>query len=112
MLTAGIFTLFYNLFWEGGDIVHFPENKMQLLSVGFLVLFNTLLAYCAQTIAQKYVESSIVSLILSTEILFGALISFLFLGEILSLQSLFGGFLMFLSIFFAELQWKAKSAKK
>lgn len=58
--------------------------------------------------AQKYVESGLVCLILSTEILFGAFISFLFLGEILSFQSLLGGFLMFLSIFLAEFDWKKK----
>ncbi|WP_276798092.1 DMT family transporter [Fusobacterium gonidiaformans] len=112
MLSAGILTLIYNIVLEGGSVSSFPENKVQLFSVGFLVVFNTLLAYSAQTLAQKYVESSLVCLILSTEILFGAFISFLFLGEILSFQSLLGGFLMFLSIFLAEFDWKKKSDKE
>lgn len=112
MLSAGILTLFYNIILEEGSIVSFPENKVQLFSVGFLVIFNTLLAYSAQTIAQKYVESSIVCLILSTEILFGAFISFLFLGEHLSIQTLLGGFLMFLSIFLSEFEGKRKTDKE
>jgi len=108
MLSAGILTLIYNILLEEGSVFSFPENRVQFFSVTFLVIFNTLLAYSAQTVAQKYVESSLVCLILSTEILFGAFISFLFLGEILSFQSLLGGFLMFLSIFLAEFEWKKK----
>lgn len=108
MLSAGILTLVYNILLEEGSVFSFPENRVQFFSVTFLVIFNTLLAYSAQTVAQKYVESSLVCLILSTEILFGAFISFLFLGEILSFQSLLGGFLMFLSIFLAEFEWKKK----
>ena len=108
MLSAGILTLIYNILLEAGSVFSFPENRVQFFSVTFLVIFNTLLAYSAQTVAQKYVESSLVCLILSTEILFGAFISFLFLGEILSFQSLLGGFLMFLSIFLAEFEWKKK----
>ena len=108
MLSAGILTLIYNILLEEGSVFSFPENEVQFFSVAFLVIFNTLLAYSAQTVAQKYVESGLVCLILSTEILFGAFISFLFLGEILSFQSLLGGFLMFLSIFLAEFDWKKK----
>lgn len=109
MLSAGLLTLAYNVIWEGASIRLFPENTMQLFSVGFLVLFNTLLAYTAQTVAQKYVDSSLVSLILSTEILFGAFIAWLFLGEVLSLRALIGGILMFLSIFIAELDFGKKA---
>lgn len=112
MLTAGLLTLGYNVIFEGASVRLFPENRMQLLSVGFLVIFNTLLAYTAQTLAQKYVDSSIVSLILSTEILFGAFIAWLFLGEVLSVKALIGGFCMFLSIFIAEFEWKSKVGKE
>ncbi|MEG0237966.1 EamA family transporter, partial [Cetobacterium sp.] len=60
--------------------------------------------YSIQTFAQKDIEPSKVSLILTTEIIFGAIFSVLILGDKLNLQLVLGGLLIFLSIILTELK--------
>lgn len=102
MLSGGILTLLLNIFFEGFSIINSRINATQVLAIGFLIIFNTLIAYLVQTIAQKYVPSSTAALILSTEILFGAITSMLFMGEHITTKAIIGGFLIFLSVVLSE----------
>ncbi len=102
MLSAGILTLLLNVIFENFSIFTTRLNITQILAIGFLVVCNTLIAYLVQTAAQTYVPASTTSLILSTEILFGAITSVLFLGDPFTLKMVLGGILIFASVMIAE----------
>ena len=57
-----------------------------ILSVVYLGIFSTMIAFFLQTTAQKHTTASRTAIILSTEALFGTLSSILFLGEILKFK--------------------------
>ena len=61
-----------------------------MLSVGYMVLASTLLAFLLQNICQKYTPSTHASLILSLESVFGTLVAVIFEGEMFNLQMAFG----------------------
>ena len=102
MLSGGLVTLFLNIFFEGFSIIHNEIVGVQIIAIGFLILFNTLFAYLVQTIAQKYVASSTAALILSGEIVFAVILSIIFFNEVLTPRILIGGGLIFLSVILAE----------
>ena len=102
MLSGGILTLILNICFENFSIVTVRMTGIQVAAVGFLIIFNTLFAYVVQTIAQKYVSSSTAALILSTEILFGALTSVIFMGEHITTRAILGGVLIFVAVLLSE----------
>ena len=102
MLSGGLLTLVLNICFENFSIVTVRMTTLQMGAVGFLIIFNTLFAYVMQTIAQKYVASSTAALILSTEILFGALTSVIFMGEHITIKAILGGVLIFAAVLLSE----------
>lgn len=102
MLSGGILTLILNICFENFSIVTVRMTGIQVAAAGFLIIFNTLFAYVVQTIAQKYVSSSTAALILSTEILFGALTSVIFMGEHITTRAILGGVLIFVAVLLSE----------
>lgn len=112
MLSGGILTLFLNIIFEDFSIITTRMNIVQIYSISFLIICNTLIAYLVQTISQKYVSSSTASLILSTEILFGAITSVIFMGENLTLKMIIGGLFIFISVIIAETELKFLKRKK
>lgn len=108
MLSAGILTFVLNILFENFSLLDTRLNLIQVSAIGFLVVCNTLLAYLIQTAAQRHVEASSTSLILSTEILFGALTSVIFMNDPLTLKMGIGGILIFISILLAEETFKLK----
>ena len=102
MLSAGILTLLLNVVFENFSIFTTRLNITQILAIGFLVVCNTMIAYLVQTAAQRHVPASTTSLILSMEILFGAITSVLFLGDPFTLKMVLGGILIFASVMIAE----------
>lgn len=102
MLSGGLLTLILNICFENFSVVTVKMTTVQIAAVGFLIIFNTLFAYLVQTIAQKYVASSTAALILSTEILFGALTSVLFMGEHITIKAIIGGILIFIAVVLSE----------
>ena len=61
------------------------------------------IAYTFQTIAQKYTDPTVTSLILSLESVFAVLTGFVILHEVLSLRELFGCALMLFAIILSQL---------
>lgn len=106
MLSGGLLTLVLNIIFENFSIVTTRMNGVQISAIGFLIICNTLIAYLVQTISQKYVPSSTASLILSTEILFGAITSIIFMGDPITLKIAFGGLLIFASVIISETELK------
>ena len=83
-------------------------------SMLYLGLLSTMVGFSLQNIGLKYVQSSIASLFLSFESVFGILFSTLILHEAFTLKMFFGCLLIFLAVILAENGWrifKATSGK-
>ncbi len=106
MFSGGLLTLLLNITYENFSIVTTKLTGVQIMAVGFLIIFNTLIAYLVQTTAPKYIESTTISLILSTEILFGAITSVILLGDIMTIKTVLGGLLIFASVVISETELK------
>ena len=82
-------------------------------SMLYLGLFSSMVCFSLQNIGLKYVPSSLVSLFLSFESVFGVLFSTIFLHEVITVRMIFGCVLIFLAILLAENGWRLhKYAKK
>lgn len=75
-----------------------------ILTILYLAVFCTLIAYVCQNIGMQYADPTKSALILSTESIFGTLCSVLILNEVLSGRMIFGCFLIFLAIIIAEVK--------
>ncbi|MEO4055150.1 DMT family transporter [Solibacillus sp. CAU 1738] len=75
-----------------------------ILTIIYLAVFCTLVAYACQNIGMQYADPTKSALILSTESIFGTLLSVLLLGEILTGRMIFGCFLIFIAIIIAEVK--------
>lgn len=74
-----------------------------LLAILYLGVFSSGLGYTLQIVAQKDIDPTISSLILSLEAVFAALFGFIFLKEVPNERELIGGILMFFAIILAQL---------
>lgn len=105
MLGAGILGLLFNIFFEKGSISTITSfSSIQMGVMSYIIMFNTLICYLIQTSVQKYVNPSRVSLILSTEMLFGGLFSIMILGDIMDWKLIVGGIMIFASIIISEIK--------
>ncbi|MGL5623305.1 DMT family transporter, partial [Cetobacterium sp.] len=95
-----------NILFEGGSILSRSYDLKQVLALGYIIAFNTFICYSIQTYAQREINPSQVSLILTTEIIFGALFSILVLGDKMTLQVIIGGILIFGSVLLTEIKKK------
>lgn len=74
----------------------------------YLAFIATGLCFILQNVAQKYISSSRVSLILSLEAFFGALCGIIFLKEPLTLNIILGGGVVLLGLFICEAKIKVR----
>ena len=73
------------------------------LSLGFIVLFCTLLLYIFQNFALERVSPVFASVAMSTEMIFTMIASHFICGDTLSLSAIIGGILVFASVVLASL---------
>lgn len=89
--------------------------KEGIISVVYLAVFSTTIAYVFQNLAHKYTTATKAAIILSTEALFGTLFSVIFLHEVLTAKMMTGAALIMVAILIAELKpayFKSKLLKK
>lgn len=86
---------------------HLPNRSEIWVSVIFLSIFCTGLAFIIQAIAQQYTSASHVGVIFSLEPVFAGVVAFFLAHEILSARAYFGAFLMVLSIFIMEIDFRS-----
>ena len=84
------------------------QNPRVILSMCYLGLLSTMLCFSLQNIGLKYVQSSLASLFLSFESVFGVLFSTLFLHEKLTLRMGIGCVLIFVAVVLAETKFEFK----
>ena len=85
------------------------QNPRVIGSMLYLGLFSTMLCFSLQNIGLKYVQSSLASLFLSFESVFGVLFSTLFLHEHLTVRMIVGCVLIFVAVVLAETKFQFKS---
>ncbi len=97
---------------SGADFSVIGQNRLSLGAVIFLGLFNTGLCYLIQMVAQKSLPPTRVSLILSSESLFGAVFSVLAGYDPFSIRLVVGGCIMMFSILLVETNLFGAPGKK
>lgn len=99
------------LSWITAPIIDggFPVNTTNpdvIISMLYLGIGSTMIAFLLQNIGQKYTEPSTASLLLSMESVFGVVFSIIFLGEVLTTRMLVGCILIFTAIIMAETKFE------
>lgn len=98
--TATLLSTLLTLIWERP----WPHPNGQVLFAAlFTGLFASTFAFTVQTVAQRFTTSSHTALIFSAEPVFGALFSFLLIGEVLTPRALVGSGLILAGMLVAEL---------
>lgn len=90
------------VFFQGNIPTTF--EKEALYSIVYLAVFSTTIAYLFQNIAHQYTTSTRAAIILSTEAVFGMLLSVLFLHEVLTGRMVMGAVLIMVAILIAEVK--------
>ena len=89
-------------FMDGAFPIAAIKTPKVILSMLYLGLFSSMICFSLQNIGLKYVQSSLASLFLSFESVFGVLFSTIFLHETLTLKMVVGCALIFSAIVIAE----------
>lgn len=90
------------VFFQGG--IPPAIEKEALYSLVYLAVFSTAIAYLFQNMAHQYTTATKAAIILSTEAVFGMLLSVLFLHEVLTGRMLMGAALILVAILLAEVK--------
>lgn len=96
---AFVLSLVFQIFTGEGK---FDADVTGYAGVLYLAFFSTILGFVTQTICQKKVGGTRTAIILSTEAVFGTILSIIFLGELLTPKLIIGSILIFGSIIASE----------
>ncbi len=110
MGVAALLSFLSAFFFEDSS---FEITRTSVLSLVYLGVFSTMLAFLLQNASQKYVVSTTAAILLSTESVFGALLSVWVLGEVLSFKVGVGAAFVLFAVLIAEtkLQFRRKKQK-
>ena len=97
--------------YDGAFPVAAFQTPRVILSMLYLGLFSTMLCFSLQNIGLKYVKSSLASLFLSFESVFGIFFSALILHEKITLRMGIGCVLIFLAVILAETKFQFRERK-
>jgi len=100
IFVAGSVSMFCAFLFES-----WPESvpTSAWMSLGYAILFCTVLTFLIQNWAQRYTPSTHAAILLSLESLFGALVGVVVLGEIFTLPMIFGGLCIFAGVLLCEI---------
>lgn len=99
LITAAVIGLVVTAF-RGELLISLEVNA--LMSVVYLGIFSTTIAYLLQTTAQKFVSETKAAIILATEALWGTFFGVIILSEVLTLRMIIGAILISIAIVVAE----------
>lgn len=91
---------------------HLPTSPRIFISVAFLSIFCTGLAFIVQAIAQQYTTAAHVGIIFTLEPVFAGVVAFFLAGEVLSIKSYIGAVIMIAALFVTEADFKNLGRKK
>lgn len=98
LVFAAIFSWILAPFLDGDFPLLAFQNQQTIFSMLYLGIISTMIAFFLQNICQKYTPTTVASLLLSLESVFGVIFSCIFLGEVLTLRMIIGCFLIFIAI--------------
>ncbi len=105
MITASIISIFFMLVFKNTE-QPLKETEASfntaLFATVYLGLFSTTVAFLLQTISQKFTTSTKTAIILSTEAVFGSLLSIIILGENITIRLIVGSLIIFSAIIISE----------
>ena len=101
-LFAAIFSWIVAPIFDGAFPLAQVQNPRVIVSMLYLGLFSTMVAFVLQNVGLKYLPSALASLLLSFESVFGVFFSTLVLGENLTLRMGFGCMLIFTAVVLAQ----------
>ena len=81
-----------------------PIDFWGWFSIVFLAVFATVVAYFVQCRVQQHIGHTATAVILSLECVFGALLSFIFMGDPFTMQMIIGGVLLVAAMIVAQLE--------
>src|SRR5690625_3311204 len=84
--------------------MHFPIETTPLVSLIYLGVFSTGIAFFLQTYAQQFVSETKAAIILSTEAVWGMFFSIIIIQEIVTLKMAFGAAIIIVAILVTELK--------
>ncbi|MDO4517606.1 MAG: DMT family transporter [Bacillota bacterium] len=113
---VGVFQLGFTGLWMLGLSLIFetptlPSTPGCWISLIFLSIFCTGIAFIAQAVAQQYTTATHVGIIFALEPVFAAIVAFLFAGERLMGRAYLGAVLMLISILLMEVDVKSIFAR-
>lgn len=106
-IVAAVFSWSVSPLIDGSFSFAMLKSSRVIFSMLYLGIFSSLVAFLLQNICLKYMESSLASLFLSLESVFGVIFSAIFLRERMTLVMIFGCVLIFAAITIAD-QFHAK----
>ena len=106
-IVASVFSWAVSPLIDGSFSVALLKSSRVIFSMLYLGIFSSLVAFLLQNICLKYMESSLASLFLSLESVFGVIFSTIFLRERMTLVMIIGCVLIFAAITIAD-QFHAK----
>lgn len=106
-IVAAVFSWAVSPLIDGSFSVALLKSSRVIFSMLYLGIFSSLVAFLLQNICLKYMESSLASLFLSLESVFGVIFSAIFLRERMTLVMIIGCVLIFAAITIAD-QFHAK----
>ena len=106
-IVAAVFSWSVSPLIDGSFSVALLKSSRVIFSMLYLGIFSSLVAFLLQNICLKYMESSLASLFLSLESVFGVVFSAIFLRERMTLVMIIGCVLIFAAITIAD-QFHAK----
>ena len=94
----------------------FEQIKLSIWPILYIALFSTTIGYTGQIIAQKNINPTIASLIMSLESVFSVIFGAIILQQFLEIREIIGCLVMFIAIIFSQLpsEWfkiKKKNCK-
>lgn len=105
-----IVQLFFVSIWGFAGAIFFdtfPQNvtPLSFWSLMFSAILCTAFAFWAQTTMQKFTSASHIAIIWTLEPVFGAILSFLLLHEMIGLKGIIGGFLVVFAMIISEIDF-------
>ena len=101
-IVAAVFSWSVSPLIDGSFSVALLKSSRVIFSMLYLGIFSSLVAFLLQNICLKYMESSLASLFLSLESVFGVVFSTIFLRERMTLVMIIGCVLIFAAITIAD----------
>ncbi|MCR4735532.1 MAG: DMT family transporter [Treponema sp.] len=101
-VTVAVFSWLLAPFYDGAFEAASYSSSRVILSILYLGLFSTMVGFTLQNVGLKYVNSSIASIFLGFESVFGILFSTIILHEAFTLKMAIGCVLIFSAVILAE----------